>query len=79
MIESFKEHPMVAPLIQGGKSTEYMAHWLAEGGFEAIPQLFGDGFLIAGDSGMLFNALHREGTNLAMTSGRFAPRPFSKH
>ncbi len=72
MMEDFKEHPMVAPLIRGGKSTEYMAHWLSEGGYDAIPQLCGDGYLIAGDSGMLFNALHREGSNLAMTSGRFA-------
>ena len=72
MMEDFKEHPSVAPLIQGGKSTEYMAHWLAEGGYDSIPRLCGDGFLIAGDSGMLFNALHREGSNLAMTSGRFA-------
>jgi electron transfer flavoprotein-quinone oxidoreductase len=72
MMEAFKTHPMVAPLIRGGKSAEYMAHWLAEGGFDAIPQLCGDGFLIAGDSAMLFNALHREGSNLAMTSGRFA-------
>jgi len=72
MMEEFKEHPMIAPLIQGGKPTEYMAHWIAEGGYDAIPQLCGDGFLIAGDSGMLFNALHREGSNLAMTSGRFA-------
>ena len=72
MMETFKAHPMVAPLIQGGKSTEYMAHWLAEGGYDAIPQLCGDGFLIAGDSAMLFNALHREGSNLAMTSGRYA-------
>jgi electron transfer flavoprotein-quinone oxidoreductase len=72
MMEDFKEHPMVASLIQGGKSTEYMAHWLSEGGYNVIPQLCGDGYIIAGDSGMLFNALHREGSNLAMTSGRFA-------
>jgi len=72
MVEAFKAHPMVAPLIRGGRSTEYMAHWLAEGGYDAVPQLCGDGFLIAGDSAMLFNALHREGSNLAMTSGRFA-------
>ena len=72
LMESFKEHPMVAPLIAGGKPTEYMAHWIAEGGYEAIPQLCGDGFLIAGDSAMLFNTLHREGSNLAMTSGRLA-------
>lgn len=72
MLEGFKNHPMVLPLIKGGKSKEYMAHWIAEGGYDAIPRLCGDGYLIAGDSGMLFNALHREGSNMAMTSGRFA-------
>lgn len=72
MLEAFKQHPMVAPLIKGGKPQEYTAHWLAEGGFDTIPQLCGEGFLIAGDSAMLFNALHREGTNLAMASGRMA-------
>ena len=72
LIEDLKTHPMLAPMIKGGKSKEYMAHWLAEGGYSTIPQLCGDGFLIAGDSAMLFNALHREGTNLAMTSGRLA-------
>jgi electron transfer flavoprotein-quinone oxidoreductase len=72
MMETFKEHPMVAPLIKGGKSIEYMAHWLAEGGYDHIPELCGDGYLIAGDSAMLFNALHREGSNLAMISGAFA-------
>jgi electron transfer flavoprotein-quinone oxidoreductase len=72
MMERFKRHPMVAPLIAGGKSREYMAHWLAEGGYDHIPPLFGDGYLIAGDSAMLFNTLHREGSNLAMVSGRLA-------
>jgi electron transfer flavoprotein-quinone oxidoreductase len=72
LIESFKQHPMVAPLIAGGQPREYMAHWLAEGGYDAIPRLYGDGYLIAGDSAMLFNALHREGNNLAMASGRLA-------
>jgi electron transfer flavoprotein-quinone oxidoreductase len=72
LMESFKQHPMVAPLISGGKPQEYVAHWLAEGGFDAIPDLYGDGYLIAGDAAMLFNTLHREGNNLAMTSGRLA-------
>jgi electron transfer flavoprotein-quinone oxidoreductase len=72
LIEAYKRHPMVAPLIAGGKPIEYTAHWLAEGGFQTIPQLAGDGFLIAGDSAMLFNALHREGSNLAMASGKLA-------
>lgn len=72
MLEELKEHPLVAPLIREGKSKEYLAHWLPEGGYDTVPRLCGDGFLLAGDSAMLFNALHREGSNLAMTSGRFA-------
>jgi electron transfer flavoprotein-quinone oxidoreductase len=72
LIETFKGHPVVAPLLDGGESREYLAHWLAEGGYDAIPRLYGDGYLIAGDSAMLFNALHREGNNLAMASGKMA-------
>jgi electron transfer flavoprotein-quinone oxidoreductase len=72
LIEAFKQHPMVAPLIVGGKPIEYSAHWLAEGGYKTIPQLHGNGYLIAGDSAQLFNALHREGSNLAMASGKMA-------
>ncbi|MGA3113897.1 MAG: FAD-dependent oxidoreductase [Syntrophobacteraceae bacterium] len=72
MLESLKTHPMIAPLIKDGKPKEYLAHWLPEGGYDTVPRLCGDGFLIAGDSAMMFNALHREGSNLAMTSGRLA-------
>jgi electron transfer flavoprotein-quinone oxidoreductase len=72
MLESLKTHPMIAPLIKDGKPKEYLAHWLPEGGYDTVPRLCGDGFLIAGDSAMLFNALHREGSNLAMISGRLA-------
>ena len=72
LMESFKQHPMVSPLIAEGQSREYIAHWLPEGGYDAMPSLYGDGYLIAGDSAMLFNALHREGNNLAMASGKMA-------
>jgi len=78
MIDLYKEHPMVAPLIAGGKTIEYAAHWLGEGGFNTIPQLAGDGYLITGDSAMLFNALHREGSNLAMASGKLAAETIIK-
>jgi electron transfer flavoprotein-quinone oxidoreductase len=72
LIEAFKQHPLVAPLISGAHPREYIAHWLAEGGYDAMPAVYGDGYLIAGDSAMLFNALHREGNNLAMASGKMA-------
>jgi electron transfer flavoprotein-quinone oxidoreductase len=45
---------------------------IPEGGFHAIPQVYGDGWMIVGDSGGFVNAVHREGSNLAMATGRFA-------
>jgi electron transfer flavoprotein-quinone oxidoreductase len=37
-----------------------------------VPQVYGDGWMIVGDSGGFVNAVHREGSNLAMTTGRLA-------
>lgn len=72
LLEAMKSHPSIRPLIQGGEMKEYAAHLIPEGGYKAIPRVFGDGWLIAGDSGMFVNAVHREGSNLAMTTGRLA-------
>jgi electron transfer flavoprotein-quinone oxidoreductase len=72
LIERFKKHPSVAPLLEGSEVKEYSAHLIPEGGFKAIPQLFGDGWVVVGDAAQLNNAIHREGSNLAMTSGRLA-------
>ncbi len=72
LLDGFKQHPLVARLITGGQPQEYSAHAIPEGGYEAMPNLFGDGVLIAGDAAMMVNGLHREGSNLAMTAGRLA-------
>lgn len=72
LLDKFKEHPVIKPLIEGGKVKEYSAHLIPEGGYKAIPPLCRDGFLLVGDAAMLVNSTHREGSNLAMTSGRFA-------
>jgi electron transfer flavoprotein-quinone oxidoreductase len=72
LLERFKKHPSVAPLIAGSEVKEYAAHLIPEGGFKAIPQLYGDGWVVVGDAAQLNNAIHREGSNLAMTSGRIA-------
>jgi electron transfer flavoprotein-quinone oxidoreductase len=72
LLEAFKNHPSVKPLIAGSEVKEYAAHMIPEGGYKAIPQLFGDGWLIVGDAGQFVNAVHREGSNLAMTTGRIA-------
>ena len=72
MLEKLKRHPSIAPLIEGGEMKEYAAHLIPEGGYYAIPNVYGNGWLIAGDSGGFVNAMHREGSNLAMTTGRLA-------
>ena len=72
LLEKLKRHPSVAPLIEGGEMKEYCAHLIPEGGFRAVPRVYGDGWLIVGDSGGFVNAAHREGSNLAMTTGRLA-------
>ncbi|ELW9072257.1 FAD-dependent oxidoreductase [Escherichia coli] len=50
MLEDFKQHPAVAPLIAGGKLVEYSAHVVPEAGINMLPELVGDGVLIAGDA-----------------------------
>lgn len=72
LLEQMKRHPSIAPLIAGGEMKEYCAHLIPEGGFNAIPQVYGNGWMIVGDSGGFVNAAHREGSNLAMTTGRLA-------
>ena len=72
LLEKLKKHPSVAPLIEGGEMKEYAAHLIPEGGYNAVPRVFGEGWVIAGDSAGFVNAVHREGSNLAMTSGRLA-------
>jgi electron transfer flavoprotein-quinone oxidoreductase len=51
---------------------EYSAHMIPEGGYKSLPQLYGDGWVIVGDSAGFVNSVHREGSNLAMTTGRIA-------
>src|SRR5205807_1728919 len=42
------------------------------GGYRGIPKVSGPGYLVCGDAAMLSNPVHREGSNLAMESGRLA-------
>lgn len=72
LLEHFKQHPMVKPLLAGGETKEYLAHLIPEGGYDYVPKLFADGLLIVGDAAMLVNGFHREGSNLAMISGLIA-------
>lgn len=71
-LERVKQHPLIRRFIQGAKTLEYSAHLIPEGGMHAMPPLIHDGFLIAGDAAQMVNPAFREGSNMAMTSGKLA-------
>jgi electron transfer flavoprotein-quinone oxidoreductase len=50
MLEDFKHHPAVEPLLKGGSLTEYSGHLVPEGGFNMIPKIIGNGVLVVGDA-----------------------------
>ncbi len=72
VLDHIKKHPMIERLIHGGEVKEYSGHLIPEGGFDSMPPLSGHGWMICGDAAQMVNAVHREGTNLAVTSGRLA-------
>ena len=74
LLNDFLEQPQVAKMVRGGRLREYSAHLIPEGGYDMIPELVGDGILVAGDAAALCNAtgLNLEGINLASQSGVLA-------
>ncbi|MDQ0339123.1 electron transfer flavoprotein-quinone oxidoreductase [Caldalkalibacillus uzonensis] len=72
LLERLKQHPLIRPLIAGSEPQEYLAHLIPEGGYRSMPKLVGHGVLVVGDAAQLVNSIHREGSNLAMTSGVLA-------
>lgn len=72
ILDRFKLHPAIAPLLAGGETLEYSAHLIPEAGYNRLPQVYADGALVIGDAAQLVNPLNREGGNLAMLSGQLA-------
>lgn len=71
LLEAFKAHPAVAPLLRGAKLREYSAHLIPEAGWDMMPKLYTDGMMVAGDAAAfcLVTGLYLEGINYAMQSG----------
>jgi electron transfer flavoprotein-quinone oxidoreductase len=73
LLDRFKAHPAVAPLVRGGELLEYGAHLIPETGYDRLPLLCKDGFLLAGDAaGLVSTSPRHEGSNYAMASGVLA-------
>jgi electron-transferring-flavoprotein dehydrogenase len=72
IFQRFKTHPLVHPLLEGGKPVAYGAKAIPEGGWWAMPKLSADGLLMAGDSGGFLNGARLKGIHLAIKSGMLA-------
>jgi electron transfer flavoprotein-quinone oxidoreductase len=74
ILDDFLQHSQVRRLIKGGEPLEYSAHLIPEGGVRAMPRVYTDGLMVAGDAaGLCYtNGINLEGINLAMTSGVLA-------
>jgi electron-transferring-flavoprotein dehydrogenase len=70
--QTWKTHPFVGNLLDGGKLVRYGAKSLPYGGWYAMPRNYVDGGLIAGDSGSFLDSQRLKGVHLAMKSGMLA-------
>src|SRR5277367_4499377 len=72
VLQTFKQHPFVSELLQGGKMIRYGAKSLPYGGWWSLPPLGGDGWMIIGDSAGFLNSARLKGIHLAIKSGMLA-------
>src|SRR2546427_210101 len=71
LLDQFKQHPAIAPLVRDGVTLEYSAHMIPEGGWSMLPKLSRAGMMVVGDAaGFVFaTGLFLEGMNFAIASG----------
>ncbi|ADL13464.1 FAD-dependent oxidoreductase [Acetohalobium arabaticum] len=70
LLSRFKEHSLISRLLAGAEPIAYKAHTIPKGGYNEIPQLYGDGVLVAGDAAMMVTG--RRGADLAILTGLYA-------
>lgn len=80
LLERFKEHPSIAPYIEGGQTIEYSAHLVPEEGLHMVPELYRDGVIMVGDAaGFCINlGFTVRGMDFAIESGRLAAETIIK-
>ncbi len=80
LLDRFKEHPSIAPYIEGGTPIEYSGHLVPEEGIHMVPELYRDGVLVTGDAaGFCINlGFTVRGMDFAIESGRLAAETIIK-
>ena len=77
-LQRLKLHPLIRPILEGGKRLSYGARALTKGGLNSLPKLsFAGGVLVGDDAGFL-NPAKIKGTHTAMKSGMLAAEAIFK-
>src|SRR5256712_14086326 len=71
--QRYKLHPSIRALLQGGKMISAGAKAIPEGGYFSMPKMYGDGFMIVGDSAGYLNGARLKGIHLGIKAGVLAP------
>ena len=70
--QRFKQHPMVRPVLEGGKRISYGARAITEGGWQSVPKLAFPGGALIGCAAGLVNVPRIKGSHNAVHSGMLA-------
>ncbi|HKV74223.1 MAG TPA: electron-transfer flavoprotein:ubiquinone oxidoreductase [Gemmatimonadales bacterium] len=75
MLQQFKLHPLVRPVLEGGELLEWGAKTIPEGGYYALPERrVSDGLMLVGDTAGFVDVPSLKGIHYAMQSGIYAAR-----
>ena len=74
VLEEYKQHPLLYRLLDGGNLLEYSGCFVEEGGWDRLPPLLGEGYLVAGSAAGFFlnTGFTLRGMDFALESGRLA-------
>ncbi|HYM61414.1 MAG TPA: electron transfer flavoprotein-ubiquinone oxidoreductase [Thermoanaerobaculia bacterium] len=70
--QRYKTHPAIRKILEGGKMIAAGAKAIPEGGYYSMPRMFGEGFMIVGDSAGFLNGARLKGIHLGIEAGILA-------
>ncbi len=70
--QRFKHHPLIEPVLRGGRRIAYGARAITEGGLQSVPKLFFPGGALIGCSAGFVNVPRIKGSHNAMKTGMLA-------
>lgn len=78
MLQTFKSHPYVKEILEGGERTAWGAKAIQSGGLLSQPKLSVPGAVIAGEGGAMVDMARLKGVHLAIEAGKLAAQEIFK-